>query len=79
MTDHDLKALQILVKLSRCRPSELGEELSEGVATRKPQCYARYGGKVLHRLKREGLALQHRDSDGRTLWSPTLAGVVKAG
>ena len=80
MTANDRKALALLARLKHTRAGNFGEAMSTGEVIRKPQAYARSGGRALSRLVRLGYAepfggLCRGDDWG---WRITVAGRIAA-
>ena len=72
MTNIEKEALEHLARRPRTC-SEIGS-LLWGRPHRKPQAFARPGGRLLHRMKREGLVTQYYDGRHFFLWRLTPAG-----
>ena len=80
MTANDRKALALLARMVRARAGNFGQAMSTSDVVRKPQAYARNGGKALNRLVRLGYAepfvgLLKGDDWG---WRITITGRVAA-
>lgn len=79
LTAHDIKALLLLAKWKRTRAGHFGQELAgANDRMRKPQSYARSGGKALNRLEKRGYARRFYTYDSNWGWEITEAGLKEA-